>query len=226
MLLVVVGNVDRPKLERLVSSTIGTLPRGSYHWQAPPPITPHKGLAIRQASLPTNYIQGYYAGPAAGTADYNALRLATAILAGRYFTEIRSKRSLSYAPDAPFVERAASLGGVSVTTVDPNATLQIMHDEISRLQSEPIDPDALDRLVDQFITEYFMKNETNGDQANFLARAAIYQGDYRAADRFVADLRRVTPEDIRNVARRYMRNFSFAFVGDPSRLDRALVDRF
>jgi zinc protease len=226
MLLVVVGNVDRPRLERLVAGTIGTLPRGSYRWQAPAPITPHKALVVRQASLPTNYIQGYYAGPAAGTADYNALRLATAILTGRYFTEIRSKRSLSYAPDAPFVERAASLGGVSVTTVDPNATLQIMHDEISRLQSEPIDPDALDRLVDQFITEYFMKNETNADQANFLARAAIYQGDYRAADRFVADLRRVTPEDIRNVARRYMRNFSFAFVGDPSRLDRALVDRF
>jgi zinc protease len=226
MLLVVVGNIDRPKLEGLVRTTIGTLPRGAYHWQAPPTITPHKALAVRQASLPTNYIQGYYAGPAAGSADYNALRLATAILSGRFFTEIRSKRSLSYAPDAPFVERAASLGGISVTTVDPNATLSIMHDEIRRLQTQLIDPAGLDRLVDQFITEYFMKNETNGDQANFLARAAIYQGDYRAADRFVSDLRRVTPEDIRDIARKYIQNFSFAFVGDPARLDRALIDRF
>jgi zinc protease len=226
MLLVVVGNVDRPKLEGLVRTAFGSLPQGGYHWQAPPTITPHKALAVRQASLPTNYIQGYYAGPPAGTADYNALRLATAILSGRFFTEIRSKRSLSYAPDAPFIERAASYGGVSVTTVDPNATLSIMRDEISRLQSELIDPSGLDRLVDEFITEYFLKNETNADQANFLARATIYQGDYRAADRFVADLRRVTPEDIRNVARKYMQNFSFAFVGDPSQLDRSLISRF
>jgi zinc protease len=226
MLLVVVGNVERPKLERLVAASLATLPRGDYVWSPPPPLPGRKALAIRQAALPTNYILGYYAGPPAGTDDYNALRLATAILSGRFFTEIRSKRSLSYAADAPFVERAVATGGVYVTTVDPNATLTIMRNEISRLQMELIDRDGLDRLVEQFITEYFLKNETNSDQASFLARAAIYQGDYGAAERFVSDLRRIRPDDIRQAARTYMKNFSFAYVGDPSRLDRSLVDRF
>ena len=226
MLLVVVGNVDRARIERLVATSLATLPRGDYVWKAPPALPGRKALAVRQAALPTNYILGYYAGPAAGTDDYNALRLATAILSGRFFTEIRSKRSLSYAADAPFVERAHATGGVYVTTVDPNATLSIMREEISRLQTELIDSDGLDRLVEQFITEYFLKNETNSDQASFLARAAIYQGDYRAAERFVSDLRRVRPDDIRRAARTYMKNFSFAYVGDPSRLDRSLVDRF
>lgn len=226
MLLVVVGNIDRPKLEKLVASSIATLPRGDYVWKSPPPLPGKKALAVREVALPTNYILGYYAGPIAGTDDYNALRLATAILSGRFFTEIRSKRSLSYAADAPFVERAIATGGVYVTTVDPNATLAIMRYEISRLQTELIDREGLDRLVEQFITEYFLKNETNSDQASFLARAAIYQGDFRAADRFVSDLRRVRPEDIRQAARTYMKNFSFAYVGDPSKLDRALIDRF
>lgn len=226
MLLVVVGNVDRAKVEQLVRTTIASLPRGDYVWKAPPPLTGRKALVTRDATLPTNYILGYFAGPPAGTDDYNALRLATAILSGRFFTEIRSKRSLSYAADAPFVERAISTGGVSVTTVDPNATLTIMRSEISRLQTELIDREGLDRLVEQFITEYFLKNETNADQATFLARAAIYQGDYRAAERFVNDLRRVSPDDIRRAARTYIRNFSFAYVGDPSRLNRSLVDRF
>jgi zinc protease len=226
MLLVVVGNVDRAKIERLVSTTIASLPRGDYVWKAPPPLPGRKALAMRQAALPTNYILGYWAGPAAGTDDYNALRLATAILSGRFFTEIRSKRSLSYAADAPFVERALATGGVSVTTVDPNETLRIMRNEIGRLQTELIDRDGLERLVEQFITEYFLKNETNSDQASFLARAAIYQGDYRAAERFMNDLRRVRPEDIRQAARTYIRNFSFAYVGDPARLDRSLLDRF
>ena len=61
---------------------------------------------------------------------------------------------------------------------------------------------------------------------SFLARAAIYQGDYHAAERFVSDLRRIRPDDIRQAARTYMKNFSFAYVGDPSRLDRSLIDRF
>jgi zinc protease len=226
MLLVVVGNVDRQRLEQLVSSSLGKLPRGDYQWKAPPPLPGRKALAIREAALPTNYILGYYAGPPAGTDDYNALRLATAILSGRFFTEIRSKRSLSYAADAPFVERAMATGGVYVTTVDPNTTLTIMRAEMNRLQTELIDRDALDQLVEQFITGYFLKNETNSDQASFLARAEIYQGDYRAAERFVSDLRRVRPDDIRQAARTYMKNFSFAYVGDPARLDRALIDRF
>jgi zinc protease len=226
MLLVVVGNVDRQHLEQLVAASLARLPRGDYKWKAPPPLPGKKALAIRDVSLPTNYILGYYAGPPAGTDDYNALRLATAILSGRFFTEIRSKRSLSYAADAPFVERAMATGGVYVTTVDPNTTLTIMRAEMNRLQTQLIDDDALDQLVEQFITEYFLKNETNSDQASFLARAEIYQGDYRAADRFVSDLRRIRPEDIRQAARTYMKNFSFAYVGDPARLDRSLIDRF
>ena len=226
MLLVVVGNVDRPKVEQLVRTTIATLPHGDYTWSAPAALVARKAAAVRPATLPTNYLLGYYGGPAATSDDYNALRVAAAILSGRFFTEIRSKRNLSYAPDAPFLERAIATGGVYVTTVDPNASLNVMRTEITRLQTELIDRDGLDRLVEQFITEYFLKNETNADQATFLARAAIYQGDYRAADRFVSDLRRVRPDDIRLAARRYMRNLSFAYVGDPARLDRMLLDRF
>ena len=227
MLLVVVGNVDRSKLESLVIETLGKLPRGNYVWSMPPgPPRLNKALVTRPAQLPTNYILGYYSGPSARDADYRALRVATAVLAGRFFTEIRSKRNLSYDVDAPFLERAISSGGVYVTTVDPNATLQVMRTEITLLQSELIDPDGLERLIQQFITDYFLKNETNGDQATFLARAAIYQGDYRAANRFVEDLRRVRPEDVRRVARTYMHDFRFAYVGDPSKISAGIVQQF
>jgi Predicted Zn-dependent peptidases len=36
MLVVVVGNVERAQVERLVRNSLGTLPRGSYQWTAPP----------------------------------------------------------------------------------------------------------------------------------------------------------------------------------------------
>ena len=82
------------------------------------------------------------------------------------------------------------------------------------------------RLVLQFVTDYFLKNETNADQATFLARAALYDGDYRAANRFVDDLRRVRPEDVRRVAREYMHNFRFVYIGDPAKLPKEYLTNF
>lgn len=227
MLLVVVGNIERSRLEPLVQQTLGKLPRGKYTWSPPrAPAKAGKALVVREAQLPTNYLLGFYAGPSARDPDYQALRVASAVLSGRFFTEIRSRRNLSYEVEAPFLERAIADGGVYVTTTDPNATLTIMRAEIDRLQRELIDPRGLDRLTQQFITDYFLKNETNADQATFLARAQIYQGDYRAANRFVDDLRRVRPEDVRRVAREYMHDFRFVYLGRSGALSRALIDQF
>jgi zinc protease len=227
MLLVVVGNIERSRLEPLVQQTLAKLPHGNYVW-APPhaPAKLGRALVVREATLPTNYLLGYFPGPAARDPDYQVLRIATAVLSGRFFTEIRSRRNLSYEVEAPFVERAISNGGIYVTTTDPNATLELMHSEIERLQRELIDPHGLERLVQQFITDFFLKNETNGDQATFLARAQIYQGDYRTASRFVDDLRRVRPEDVRRVARQYIHDFRFAYLGKSDALSRALIAQF
>jgi zinc protease len=227
MLLVVVGNVDRAQLERLIRSTLGTLPSGNYVWTSPPP-PPQGGFAVAVESrqLPTNYLLAYAPGPEATSPDYVALRVATAVLSGRLFTEVRSRRNLSYAVESPFLERAYAVAGLYVTTVSPNDVLRIMRAELTTLQTEAVDPAGLRRLEQQFITEYYLKNETNADQANVLARAQLYQGDYRAADRFMESLRKVTPEDVRRVARQYLRNFRFAYVGDPQKLDQALLKQF
>ena len=227
LLVVVVGNVERSRIETLIKNSLGTLPHGNYVW-SPPGVSRSTGRALvtREMTLPTNYLLGYYAGPPARSPDYQALRIAAAVLSGRFFTEIRSRHNLSYEVDAPFVERAVASGGVYVTTVDPRATLAIMRDEINRLQRELLDREGLQRLVQQFLTEYFLRNETNGDQATFLARAQIYQGDYRAANRFVDDLRRVQPEDVRRVANAYMHDFRFVYLGKLDALPRDLIAQF
>ena len=227
MLVVVVGNVDRARVDKLVRSTVATMPRGSYKWTPPPaPAAGGMQVAIDNRALPTNYLLGYAPGPAATDPDYVALRVATAVLSGRLFTEVRSRRNLSYAVESPFLERANAVGGLYVTTVSPNDVLRIMRHELTVLQTETVDPAGLQRLEQQFITEYYLKNETNADQANVLARAELYQGDYRAADRFRESLHRVTPDDVRRAARQYLKNFRFAYVGDASKLDRSLLEQF
>jgi len=227
MLLVVVGNVDRAHIERLVSQSIGKLPRGTYAW-TPPPRVPDASTAvvIERRQLPTNYILGYYSGPLANGADYQALRVATSVLTGRMFAEIRTRQNLTYDVHAPFVDRAATTGGLYVSTVSPDTTMKLMRAAVADLQSGMLDPVGLKQLEEQFITEYFLDNETNAAQADFLARSQLYEGDYREADRFVDELKSVTPEAVQRVARKYMKGFRFAYVGDPSKLSPLTISLF
>jgi zinc protease len=227
MLLVVVGNIDRGHIERLVNQSIGQLPRGEYKWTAPPRIPESQtAVVIEKRQLPTNYILGYYSGPLANGRDYQALRVATSVLTGRMFAEIRTRQNLTYDVHAPFVDRAATAGGLYVSTVSPDTTLKLMRAAIVDLQQGTLDPGGLRQLEEQFITEYFLDNETNAAQADFLARSELYEGDYKEADRFVDELKRVTPEDIQRVARKYMRGFRFAYVGDPSKLNPRTISLF
>lgn len=227
MLLVVVGNIDRAHIERLVTQSLGRLPRGSYQWTAPPRVPEREtAVVVERRQLPTNYIIGYYSGPLASGDDYRALRVATTVLTGRMFAEIRSRQNLTYDVHAPFVDRAATVGGLYVSTASPDTTLKLMKAAINDLQQGLLDPVGLRQMEQQFITEYFLDNETNAAQADFLARAQLYEGDYRAADRFVSGLRRVTPEAVQRVARRYMKGFRFAYVGDPAKLNPRTVSLF
>jgi zinc protease len=202
MLLVVVGNIDRAHIERLVNKSIGQLPRGNYAWTAPPRVPESQtAVVVARRQLPTNYILGYYSGPLAKGEDYQALRVATSV-------------------------RAATVGGLYVTTASPDTALKLMRAAIVDLQQGMLDPAGLKQLEEQFITEYFLDNETNAAQADFLARSQLYGGDYREADRFVDELKSVTPEAVQRVARKYMKGFRFAYVGDPSKLNPRTISLF
>jgi zinc protease len=221
MLLVVVGNVPRAKVEALVHASLGRLPAGSYVWTMPDTVpTRAPDVAIERRMLPTNYIQGYFAGPPANSPDIPALRIAAAVLSGRMFAEIRSRRNLTYAVSANLRDRGVTSIGLYVTTTAPDTTIALMRKEVRDMQASSVETELLRPLVQQFITEYFLDNETITAQADFLARAQLYRGDFHAGERFVTELRAVTGADVQRVARRYFRNARWGYVGDPTRVRR------
>jgi len=227
MLLVVVGSIPRERLERMVASSLGTLPEGAYVWTMPDTLPERpSSLTVISRVLPTNYLSGLYRGPRANEKDAPALRVATAVLSGQLFSEIRSKNNLTYSVEAPYHDRALVSGGLYVTTTLPDSALKIMRTQVHLLQEISIPTRALAPLIQQFLTEYFLDNETSTAQADFLARSQLYKGDWRAAVRFMANLRAVTGDDVRRVTRRYLRNVQWVYVGDPSRITRQLAESF
>jgi len=219
MLLVVVGNVDRARVEALVTSTLGQLPAGSYVWSMPPSV-PRRPTSwiVDPRPQPTNYILGYFAGPPVTSPDYPAFRLATYLLSGRVFNSVRNAKGLSYAAGAPFLERAIPVGGVSATTPKPEEVIPLMLQEVSVLTVVPVNPYGLDRFVDELVLEDLGSNATSSGQADQLARAELFQGDYHLASAYLKILHRVKPEDIRRVAGQYMPAIQYAFIGDTARM--------
>ncbi len=227
MLLVIVGDIPREKVTQLVTQTLGKLPAGNYVWTLPDTL-PRRKASVHAVSrqLPTNYILGRYPGPRAGTDDYYALRIATAVLSGQLFGEIRSRRNLTYAVEAPFIDRGVSGGGLYVTTAQPGLTVDIMRQQLAAVRTSTVEQEGLGRLIQQFLTQYFLDNETNTEQADFLAKSYLFENDYRAIANFEHELRQVTPEDIQRVAQRWIRDVQWTYVGDVSKLPKASMERW
>jgi zinc protease len=226
LLLIVVGNVEVDDVRRKAQAAFATLPRGDYGESALPPLTfDTPAVAVTSRDLPTNYVSGMFAAPAPGSADFYAMRVATTILRDRVFEEVRTKRNLSYAPDAFLSSHGANTGGIYFTAVDANQTAGIMLGEIARMQREDV-PTGLIRSTGQgFLTTSFMEQETNSAQAGVLAIHELVGGGWRRAEQMLERVRAVTPADVRRVASTYMRNLQFVVLGNPRNVDRQVFTR-
>ncbi|MBC7796623.1 MAG: insulinase family protein [Pyrinomonadaceae bacterium] len=226
LLLVVVGDLDAETLKNRIAATFGKLPRGDYKAK---PLTAISFAAptveVTQRDLPTNYIQGVFSAPSPANADYYAMQVATAILRDRVFEEVRVKRNLSYAPNAFLNSTGENLGGIYVTAVDANQAVSVMLNEINTLQTAKVDADDIEGVVGQYLTTFYLGQETNAAQVLELAQYELIGGGWQNSQTYLDKVRAVTPDDIRRVAQKYMRNIRFVVLGKPTDVDKSIFTK-
>jgi predicted Zn-dependent peptidase len=220
LLLVIVGDLNPNEVRDLVAASFGKLPRGTYKAENVPALAFDKStVEVTPRELPTNYIQGLFTAPSLTSPDIYAMRVASSLLRDRVFEEVRVKRNLSYAPDAFLRTQAANVGGLYVTAVDANQSIRVMLNEIARLQSEPVSADDIHAVIAQYLTTYYLGQETNAAQAGELAQYELIGGGWRNSVDFLEKLSAVTPGDIQRVSQKYMRNIRFVVLGNPRSVD-------
>jgi zinc protease len=223
LLLVVVGDVDPQDIRRKAESSFGKLPRGEYHSEPVPQLSyAAPTVAVTERAIPTNYVSGVFAAPPMTSSDIYPMRVASSILQNRVYLEVRVRRNLSYAPDAFLESRGANTGGIYVTSQDANQAVRVMLDEIARLQTQEINPAEIQATAQQFLTRYYLGQETNAAQAGELAQFELIGGGWRNSADVIERLRVVTPADVKRVANRYMRNLQFVVIGDPRQIDKGV----
>jgi len=223
LLLVIVGDLDAKDLQKRITDSFGKLPRGDYKAQPLPTISfVEPTLDVTSRTLPTNYIQGVFNAPSLNNPDYYAMRVGTALLRDRVFEEVRVKRNLSYAPSADLGSFASNTANIYVTAVDANQAISVMLKEINDLKREMVSPDEISGVTGQFLTTYYLGQETNVAQAAELARYELTGGGWRNSFEFLNKVREVKPEDVQRVAQKYMKNLRFIVLGNPAAINRQI----
>jgi zinc protease len=223
MLLVVVGDVDPIYLKAKIISSFGKLPRGIYKEIPMPQISfTNSTVEVTKKDLPTNYIQGEFSAPSLRNPDYYAMRVATKILQGRIFEEVRVKRNLSYAPNAEMNELNANTGNIYVTAVDANRSVSVMLNEIRKIQTELAADNEISGVAGGFLTSYFIEQETNSAQAAELARYELIGGGWRNSLNFLEQVNKINAEKIKAVSAKYMKNLKFVVLGNPAAVNKEI----
>jgi predicted Zn-dependent peptidase len=222
MLLVIVGDLDAEMIRSAVTASFGKLPRGNFRAPAVPKIDFERStLDVVRRDLPTNYVNGMFPAPSLGDPDYPAMRVAINLLRERVFEEVRVKRNLSYAPNADMGTLAANTGSIYVTAVDANQAVSLMLDEIEDLKTTLVDPREISAVGGHFLTTYLIERETNAAQARDLATYELIGGGWGNSFNFLESVQNVTPVQVRDAARKYMKNIRFMVIGNPQQIDRA-----
>lgn len=226
LLLVVVGDIDASELQKKVAASLGKLPRGEYKEKAYPALDFSKPTVdVTERALKTNYVKGIFNAPSLNSPDYYAMRVAVAVLQNRVYTEVRLKRQLSYAPNAELDSLAANTANIYVTSEDANQSVDVMLDEVERLRKQLINEVFISGIAGHFLTLYYMDQETNAAQARELAKYELIGGGWRNAFTFLDKVKQVTPEQVRAVSQKYMKNIRFIVIGDPASVNKDIFLR-
>lgn len=238
MLVVVVGPIDRARVEQAVSATLATLPHGAYHWTPPPPLPKHDRTNLTTLPRPftTNYLYASFYGPPVTSGDYAAFVMATNLLGGRLTAaagrqDLRSAAredtpTLTYALGAGVSASAMTRGSIYGMVDSPNLVMPIIRNTI---RGEPVFglvSYSFDRWRDEYRTGFERSQESSGAQADKLARAQIYRGDYRQETAEIDAIEHVTVGQIQSAAGFYMRRLQFVYAGDPKDLDPNELEGF
>src|SRR5215467_4337572 len=215
MLVVVVGDVQTPDVLARMRETFGQgerrpLPAISLP-EEPPQLgkrTVVKEMVVAQATMSLSFRTVALTHPHLYPLDVLAYILANGDSA-RLVRRIQEEQQLVYAIRASSSTPAYAVGALTVlAALDaeqvPAATEAILQ-ELYRLRDELVSPEELAKAKKQKLADYVFEHQTVEQRAHALGLNMLATYDPNFSDTYVRNIQHVTAEDIREVARLYLR---------------------
>ncbi len=221
MFMVVVGKISKEDIISKIKKAFGDLPSKTYTaFDYHTPEISSNTLTIEPRKLATNYIIGVFNAPSFTSDDYVANSLAVTALSENLFTEVRTKRNLSYAPYAKSLGQQMPYNYMYVSTTDPKASVEVMVNEINRILTDGFSQKEFKDTKNLFITSNYMKEESTNRMADALGKDEIL-GNWKMDEEFIGKIQKTTPADMTNVFKKYIKGINWNFLGDEKAAEEA-----
>ncbi len=216
MMVSVIGDFRTADMRRLIEQQFGNIPAGTPLELNFPDVDYNAGATVNLVDKKDAQQSVVFMGHEGGLRidpDYAALQVMNQVLAGgfsgRLFQKVRSDLGLAYAVFGQYESNLNYKGsfytGVMTKPETTAEAIDAIKTEIVRLQEEPVSDEELNRVKDQFLNSLVFRytslgavlgervsNEYNGVPADLF-------------DRFIDDVKKVTPADVQRVAREKVR---------------------
>jgi len=215
--IVVVGDFYMDELLPKIKAAFGEIPRGPEPPQQVSPEPQQAGvrrtLVKREAQLSFLFVG--YPSPNHQSPDNYALTLLSTILSSG--KSARLYRSLVYEQQLA-LEVGGSYGALTsdpelfylYATAQPETNVEVLeaalNKEIVRLQSEGVSEKELEKAKNQIAAEYLMGSDSNFFRAMQIGTAETVKAGYRYVFDYVANIQKVTAEEVKAVAVKYLRD--------------------
>jgi zinc protease len=209
--VIITGDMDPDRAAREVEQRIttsrpnGTRPLGTPVWPAQPI------EIVEQRAKAQSAIAIGFPAPDRNHDDVYALQLlANAVggLGGRFFEELRSKRSLAYTVSLLPILRAAGgmfVGYIATTPEREEEARAGLFEQFATLVDAPLSDEEIERAKRYTIGTWQIRGQTNAAQLNDLLQAHLLGPGMAEIEEFEARIRAVDAARIQEVAQRYFR---------------------
>ncbi|MEO6961154.1 MAG: pitrilysin family protein [Puia sp.] len=223
MLIVVVADLDRSLLEKMLQQLTANIPEGKKIKLTRYSYTPTKNtFRSEKKEVATNYIEGITGGPQPGSPDYNPYTLAMRIFYDRHFLEVRTNNGLSYAPIVRFDGGLSPSTSVIVSTTNPDKYIAVFDQVVDKIKKEGFTADEVKNGKNVYVTRFFYTMETNAAQAASLASNEIQHNNWRRSLTINEDLKKVSLADVNRVFNKYVNHITWVYQGDTTKVNPAL----
>lgn len=224
--LAIAGDFDTPAMLDQIQACYAGIPAGSPAPRLARPEPPQKGerKLIVEGPGETTFIHLAYRAPAAQNPDFMAFAVLDSLLAGptnlnMFGGGISNKTSRLY---QALVEKelAVSVSGGMPATIDPflygltitmrpdrtpEEAISLVEGEIARIQDTAPTAEEVARAVKQARALFAYGSESITNQAYWLGFSEMF-ADYDWFTTYLDRLSQITPEDVQDIARRYLRS--------------------
>jgi zinc protease len=220
MTVVVVGPIDAVKVRAMVDRIWGTVPSTGYKSPPAPAPRPLNGVVRKVVERPEQQAQlamGWQA-PRADNTDGDAVDLLTTILAGTESSRLaRRLRDQERLVSAITMNYSAQMGGgiaslrAELEAKDLAQVERVILEEIARMQESGPTEEERQLAVTKFEAQHAFDTETSEGLANAYGLAET-TWTLDAELGYVDRLRKITREQIRDAARKYLSRDNYAVI--------------